>query len=57
MEELKEIKETVNETLKIIKDYGNLLKVRQIFYRLVSKQIIENTLNEYKYLVKHLATD
>jgi len=41
----------VAETLKVIKEYTSKLTVRQIYYRLVSRHIIKNIQQEYKYLV------
>ena len=40
----------VQETIEIIKQYTTKLTLRQIFYRLYTKQIIDNTNQEYKYL-------
>ena len=39
----------ITETNKILETYTDKLTVRQVYYRLVSFQIIENTKNEYKY--------
>jgi len=44
----------IAETAKVISGYTTRLTIRQIFYRLVSKHIIENTVGEYKYLDKVL---
>ena len=44
----------IRETKNIISEYTTRLTLRQIFYRLVSKGILKNTLTEYKYLGKSL---
>jgi len=46
-EKTKRILEKVKE---IIRQYDTRLTLRQIYYRLVSKQVIENNVNEYKRL-------
>ena len=40
----------IEETNKVIAQYQVRMTLRQIFYRLVSKQVIPNTEYEYKYL-------
>ena len=45
----------IDASKEIIKDYTDPLTVRQLFYRLVSKLIIENTQKEYKYLISVLS--
>lgn len=44
----------INATNKAIEEYGSSLTLRQIFYRLVSWDVIEKTQNQYKYLSKVL---
>ncbi|MGC9780932.1 MAG: hypothetical protein HZR80_16940 [Candidatus Heimdallarchaeota archaeon] len=44
----------LQEVIKIITTYKRKLKLRQIYYRLVAKQIIENTTSQYKQLSKIL---
>jgi len=44
----------IEETNKVISEYTTRLTIRQIFYRLVSKHIIANTVREYGYLDKVL---
>lgn len=44
----------LQETIKIINSYKRRLKLRQIYYRLVAKQVIENTTSQYKQLSKIL---
>ena len=44
----------LQEVIKIINTYKRRLKLRQIYYRLVAKQVIENTTSQYKYLSKIL---
>ena len=44
----------ISKTKEIIEQYEQRLTIRQIYYRLVSKNIIKNTINEYKYLSKVL---
>jgi len=46
--------EVIDSTKAILEEYTTRLTLRQIFYRLVSKHIIENTMNNYKYLSKLL---
>jgi hypothetical protein len=40
----------VNELNILLKDYSSRITLRQAYYRLVSKHIIDNTINEYKNL-------
>lgn len=40
----------IEETNRIIAEYTTRLTIRQIYYRLVSKHIIHNTVSQYKYL-------
>ncbi|MGC9781762.1 MAG: hypothetical protein HZR80_21150 [Candidatus Heimdallarchaeota archaeon] len=44
----------LQEVIKIITTYKRRLKLRQIYYRLVAKQIIANTTSQYKQLSKIL---
>lgn len=44
----------VQEVNKIISQYDQKMTLRQIYYRLVAKQIIPNTLNRYKALSRYL---
>jgi len=44
----------VKKVLEIASEYTTKLTLRQLYYRLVVKGIIENKLNEYKYLSKIL---
>ncbi len=48
-----EAKKVIETYIKKLK-FKRKLKLRQIFYRLVAKQIIANTISEYKYLSKNL---
>lgn len=45
----------IDASKEVLKDYSDPLTVRQLFYRLVSKLIIENTQKEYKYLISVLS--
>lgn len=40
------------ESEKILEDYGDPITLRQLFYRLVGKDLIQNKENNYKYLSK-----
>lgn len=45
----------IKEVLEVVKQYRNTkLTLRQIYYRLVAKLIIDNNINQYKYLSKIL---
>lgn len=44
----------ITESVNVINTYTDKLTLRQIYYRLVAKQIIENNISEYKYLSKVL---
>jgi len=44
----------VQASLQIFKTYNTALTLRQLFYRLVSKRILDNTLSNYKLLSKFL---
>ena len=45
------------EVVSIIQQYGGVkLTVRQIYYRLVAKQVLVNRLSSYQYLVKLLVS-
>lgn len=44
----------VKEVNKVISAYTQRLSLRQIYYRLVSAHVIENTMNEYKALSRYL---
>ena len=44
----------IQKTNEILNQYSTQLTLRQIYYRLVAKQIIENTEYQYKYLSKIL---
>lgn len=47
----------LNEVVSIIEQYGGVkLTVRQIYYRLVAKQVLVNRLSSYQYLVKLLVS-
>ncbi|MCK9602555.1 MAG: hypothetical protein M0R06_26140 [Sphaerochaeta sp.] len=47
----------VKEVVSIIQQYGGVkLTVRQIYYRLVAKQVLVNRLSSYQYLVKLLVS-
>ena len=54
MSEMKKKEMIVENVKKIISEYTMRLTLRQIYYRLVSKHIIPNVMNEYKYLSKVL---
>jgi len=43
------------EVKLIIREYDSRLTVRQLYYQLVTRQFIENNINEYKRLDAHLA--
>jgi len=46
----------ISATKAVISQYGGMkLTIRQIYYRLVAAQLIENRLSQYQYLVKLLA--
>jgi hypothetical protein len=40
----------VEEALEVFKQYDSALTLRQLYYRLVSKRLIPNTINSYKRL-------
>jgi len=48
--------EVIDQTREIIEEYTTRLTLRQIFYRLVSKHTMPNTINSYKYLSKILVS-